>query len=57
MILTADGFLNPNLIDYGYSLQIVYLLWLSVVLLLYPVTKKYMLYKVNNKDKWWLSYL
>lgn len=57
MILTANGFLNANLIDYGYSLQIVYPVWLSVVLLLYPVSKKYMLYKANNKDKWWLSYL
>ena len=57
MILTADGFLNANLINYGYSLQIVYLVWISVVLLLYPLSKKYMIYKANNKDKWWLSYL
>ena len=57
MILTADGFLNANLISYGYSLQIVYLVWISVVLLLYPLSKKYMIYKANNKDKWWLSYL
>jgi uncharacterized membrane protein len=57
MILTADGFLNANLINYGYSLPIVYLVWISVVLLLYPLSKKYMIYKANNKDKWWLSYL
>jgi uncharacterized membrane protein len=57
MILTADGFLNENLISYGYSLPIVYLVWISVVLLLYPLSKKYMIYKANNKDKWWLSYL
>jgi uncharacterized membrane protein len=57
MILTAEGFLNANLITYGYSLPIVYLVWISVVLLLYPLSKKYMLYKANNKDKWWLSYL
>jgi uncharacterized membrane protein len=57
MILTADVFLNANLINYGYSLPIVYLVWISVVLLLYPLSKKYMIYKANNKDKWWLSYL
>jgi len=57
MILTADGFLNANLINYGYSLPIVYLIWISVVLILYPLSKKYMIYKANNKDKWWLSYL
>ncbi len=57
MILTADVFLNKKLINYGYSLQIVYLLWIGVVLFLYPFSKRYMIYKANNKDKWWLSYL
>jgi uncharacterized membrane protein len=57
MILSAEGFQNASLINYGYSLPIVYLVWVSVVLLLYPFSKKYMLYKANNKDKWWLSYL
>jgi uncharacterized membrane protein len=57
MILTADVFLNKKLRNYGYSLQIVYLLWIGVVLFLYPFSKRYMIYKANNKDKWWLSYL
>lgn len=57
MILTAEGFQNASLINYGYSLTIVYLIWIGVVLLLYPLSKKYMIYKANNKDKWWLSYL
>jgi len=57
MILTAEGFQNANLINYGYSLPIVYLVWITVVLLLYPLSKKYMIYKASNKDKWWLSYL
>lgn len=57
MILTSDVFINERLLDYGYSLTVVYLVWISVVLLLYPISKKYMIYKSKNKDKWWLSYL
>ncbi len=57
MILDANSFLNENLIRYGYSLLVTYLVWIGVVLLLYPFCKKYMKYKANNKHKWWLSYL
>ena len=57
MILTAESFGNKNLSTYGYSLFVVYLVWIGIVLLLYPLSKKYMVYKANNKDKWWLSYL
>ena len=51
--LLADG----KLASYGYSLWVVYLIWIGIVLLLYPLSKKYMIYKASNKDKWWLSYL
>jgi uncharacterized membrane protein len=57
MIITYDGFINPKLLDYGYSLFVVYLVWIFVVALLYFPSKKYMHFKANNKDKWWLSYL
>lgn len=57
MILGAESFLSQNLLTYGYSLFIVYVVWIGVVLMLYPFCKKYMIYKANNKDKWWLSYL
>lgn len=57
MIVTGKSFMNETLKTYGYSLFIVYVVWISVVLLLYPLCKKYMTYKANNKDKWWLSYL
>ncbi|MFI1743515.1 DUF1624 domain-containing protein [Thalassobellus sediminis] len=57
MILTKDVFANAKLIDYGYPLSIVYLVWISIIALLYFPSKKYMTYKANNKDKWWLSYL
>jgi len=57
MILGAEAFLSQNLLTYGYSLYVVYAIWVIVVLLLYPISKKYMIYKAHNKDKWWLSYL
>lgn len=57
MILTAEVFDNARLINYGYPLYIVYLVWITVIAALYLPCKKYMIYKANNKDKWWLSYL
>jgi uncharacterized membrane protein len=43
---------------FGYPLGIVYLIWILVVLLLYPLCKKYDRYKTANANKkWWLSYL
>jgi len=44
--------------DFGYSLGVVYLIWLFVVIVLYPLCKKYDRYKTAHaKQKWWLSYL
>ena len=57
MILTAEVFQNAKLLDYGYSLFVVYMVWIGVITLLYFPSKTYMVYKANNKDKWWLSYL
>jgi uncharacterized membrane protein len=49
--------LMPDLKGYGFSLGIVYVIWISLVLILYPFCKKYDAYKSQHKDKWWLSYL
>jgi uncharacterized membrane protein len=57
MILTAKSFLAEDLKDYGYPLYLVYGIWAFVILILYPLCKRYMIYKANNRDKWWLSYL
>lgn len=40
----------------GYPLTIVYLIWIGIVLALYPVCKWYSDLKARNKS-WWLSYL
>ena len=42
--------------EYGHPLWVVYVIWLTVILILYPLCYKYMKYKSNSK-KWWLSYL
>jgi uncharacterized membrane protein len=57
MIITRQKLFEGKLAGYGYDLWIVYLVWIGVVLLLYPICKKYMKYKAAHKDKWWLSYL
>ncbi len=40
----------------GYSLFIVYVVWISVVIALFPLCKWYNNYKTAHKEKWWLSY-
>jgi uncharacterized membrane protein len=40
----------------GFSLPVVYLIWISVVVIMYPLCKTYDRYKTNHKEKWWLSY-
>ncbi len=42
---------------YGFSLPVSYLVWIAIVIALYPLCKRYDAYKQANKQKWWLSYL
>lgn len=41
----------------GYSLTTVYCIWVATVMIMYPLCKWYDNYKMNHKEKWWLSYL
>ncbi len=56
-ILNKPLWFNEDLIGNGFSLGIVYLVWLGVVIGLYPLCKWYDRYKQSHKEKWWLSYL
>ncbi|MES2748345.1 MAG: heparan-alpha-glucosaminide N-acetyltransferase domain-containing protein [Bacteroidota bacterium] len=47
----------PALKGFGYPLWVVYAVWIGVILVLYPLCKKFDNYKQNHKEKWWLSYL
>ncbi len=42
--------------NYGYSLGVVYVVWISVVILMYPLCLWYARLKERRRD-WWLSYL
>lgn len=57
MILDSTTLSQGLLAGYGYSLGVVYIVWIGIVAFLYPICKRYMNYKKNNKHKWWLSYL
>jgi uncharacterized membrane protein len=41
----------------GIALWAVYLVWIGVVLIMYPLCKMYGNYKLNHKEKRWLRYL
>ena len=56
-ILTSEAFSSDRLANFGYPLIGVYLLWLGLIVLLYPLCKWYMAYKAGNRQKWWLKYL
>ena len=58
IMLNMTPFLQnqDQFIEYGHPLWVVYVIWLTVILTLYPLCYKYMKYKSNSK-KWWLSYL
>lgn len=45
---------RPN--NFGFPLWVVYMIWIGIVVFLYPFCKRYSIYKANNKQ-WWLSYL
>jgi hypothetical protein len=48
---------TPRLKGYGFPLWVVYCVWVGVILLLYPLCKRFDIYKQSHKEKWWLSYL
>lgn len=43
--------------DYGFGLPVVYLVWLAVIAISYPVCRWYAQLKQRRRDLWWLSYL
>lgn len=47
---------QPELQGYGFPLWFVYLVWILVVLGLYPLCKWYDAYKRTHRQHWWLSY-
>ncbi len=56
-LLQKPIWFTKDLKGYGFSLPVAYLIWIAIVAGLYPLCKRYDIYKQSNKDKWWLSYL
>jgi len=42
---------------YGFSLRQVYLIWLGIVLLLYPCCRYWNELKGRHRSRWWVSYV
>ena len=56
-IFSAQNLNSGSLSDFGLNLGTVYVIWVSVVILLYPLCRWYQRYRENHPSKWWLSYL
>jgi uncharacterized membrane protein len=56
--MVLNGFVSTNhqLIGFGINLGWVYVVWAAIIFMLYPLCKKFSSYKLNHKEKWWLSY-
>ncbi len=58
MILSTRVNASPQLKGYGFYLVTVYIVWIGLVIILYPFCKWFDKYKRRNQStKWWLSYL
>lgn len=57
MVFTIWITMSAELSGYGFSLVTVYIIWIAVVIGLYPLCRHYETYKRNNRQKVWLSYM
>ncbi|WP_207515864.1 DUF1624 domain-containing protein [Longitalea luteola] len=57
MILTGWVSMNAQLQGYGYSLIFVYVLWIILMIAVFPLCKWFDEYKRVNRSKWWLNYI
>jgi len=56
-ILTARAIASGTLSSFGLRIEAVYLVWILLIVLLYPLCRAYQRYKEHNPTKWWLRYL
>jgi uncharacterized membrane protein len=58
MILRNRVNATPELTGYGFNLVTVYIIWIGVIIILYPFCKWFGRYKTLHQGQyWWLSYL
>jgi uncharacterized membrane protein len=56
-VFSATGIRSGALANFGLGLGGVYLVWILVLILLYPLCNWYQRYREKHPSKWWLSYL
>ena len=56
-VLSAQEIMSGRLGRFGVSLEAVYVIWIMVVVMLYPLCRWYQAYKEQHPEKRWLSYL
>lgn len=55
-IIDPNSFFRWRPVNFGFDLWVVYAVWIGIILLLYPLCKRYNQYKSTHKQ-WWLSYV
>jgi uncharacterized membrane protein len=56
-IITAERFLSEGLVDFGFNLWVVYLVWALVLVGMYPLCKWYRPYKKAHPERKLLAYI
>lgn len=56
-VLSAKNLLSGRLSSFGLSLEAVYLTWIAVVAVLYPLCRWYQKVKRDHPSAWWLGFL
>ena len=56
-ILSAQRIMSGRLSNFGYGLEKVYIIWLIVIVALYPLCLWYKKVRQNHPTTWWLRYL
>ena len=55
-VLSADEIMSGRLGSFGVRLEAVYVIWILVIVMLYPLCSWYQAYKQSHPEKRWLSY-
>lgn len=56
-VISADEIMSGRLGRFGVSLDAVYVIWILVIVMLYPLCRWYQKYRQGNPQNGWLSYL
>ncbi len=56
-VLSAANMAAGRLGSFGLGLEAVYVVWIMVIVMLYPLCSWYQKFKQSHPSKWWLSYL